>query len=505
MLYLSIQKNKIKVLYAKKPVIGQSQLGYFAKETQIDLLKEDTIPNVDILASAIKETVHGVNQTVPVKDKSVYLILPHELCTFLRIEIAPDLKPEAMSAFVESKIASTIPKTDNNISYDYYFTQSETSRNVFCYILQKSLYIKLQEIFRLLDLQINAIIPESLALFKLFEKTLRKNKTENIMYANLDKNMLTAFLYDSYGLEEKNKISHTLTAQKTAVHYLKEIGSEHEKKGKKINRLILSGPASDEIRQDTFTKDTGMWTNPFKRIAPQFYQEYLSILIPQAQQTPFPILEFDICFGAFICLIENKGFTLTRKTLTSKTSSPIPLFSPAKPKPIQPTLPTPFAPYPTKKINIPFVGKKEIALFFVFFIVTFAILMIGSNIKSPTSFLGAKPSPTLTPSPIPPTPTPTISITKDSIKIKVLNGSGTPGKASDAKTILKDKKYGEIITGNAQKFDYSVTEIAVKKEIEAIGPVIAKDIEEYAPKPKIIVLDSKETADVVITIGKDFK
>ena len=92
---------------------------------------------------------------------------------------------------------------------------------------------------------------------------------------------------------------------------LKKIGSEYEDKHQKINRLILSGTLSDSVRQDTFTKDVGIWTNPLKRILPHFYADYLKMLVP-IDNNPFPILQFDVCFGALIFSIENKGFSLLK-------------------------------------------------------------------------------------------------------------------------------------------------------------------------------------------------
>jgi hypothetical protein len=111
-----------------------------------------------------------------------------------------------------------------------------------------------------------------------------------------------------------------------------------------------------------------------------------------------------------------------------------------------------------------------------------------------------------TPTPLPsPTPTPTIAINKETIRIKVLNGSGTPGKASAVKDILKEKGYQEILTGNADNFDYEQTEISVKKEKNNLVPMIKEDLKKYTSSFKITPLSEKEVSDVIIIIGKDFK
>ena len=116
----------------------------------------------------------------------------------------------------------------------------------------------------------------------------------------------------------------------------------------------------------------------------------------------------------------------------------------------------------------------------------------------------AKPTPAPTAVPLP-TATPTPIIKKDTIKVKILNGSGTPGKAGDVKAVMKEKGYQDIVTGNADAFDFELTEIAVKKGNEYIAESIKLDLADYAKDAKITVLGDKEQADVVVTVGKDYK
>ena len=110
-------------------------------------------------------------------------------------------------------------------------------------------------------------------------------------------------------------------------------------------------------------------------------------------------------------------------------------------------------------------------------------------------------SPTITP----PTPTPTPNFKKEEVKIKILNGSGVKGKATEIKGILKDKGYSDLVTDNADNFDYKITEIQVKKDKAQLGNIIKNDLKDYVTLPKITVLDDKETADGVIIFGADFK
>jgi hypothetical protein len=149
-------------------------------------------------------------------------------------------------------------------------------------------------------------------------------------------------------------------------------------------------------------------------------------------------------------------------------------------------------------------------LFILSFVGSFLIFTLltqsplGFNMRIPSFMAKAKPTPT--PSPIPlPTATPTPAIKKDVIKVKILNGSGTPGKAGDVKTVMKEKGYQDIVTGNANTFDFALTEIAVKKGNEHVATSIKTELADYAKDAKVTTLADKETADVVVTVGKDFK
>jgi len=169
----------------------------------------------------------------------------------------------------------------------------------------------------LIDFKINSIIPDTIAYFKLFEKTLRKEKKETILYAELGPDILSGYLFDSCGLIDDKKISIKYSETDKIADILKAKIDEIAVDKKKVNRIIISGEKSDNIRQDTFTKSVGVWTNPLKRIVPTFYEEYLKMLIPKDGKA-FPILMYDVCFGAFILSEENKGFSLLKNGINLK-------------------------------------------------------------------------------------------------------------------------------------------------------------------------------------------
>lgn len=489
MIYLYIDKNQVKLLSAKKSLFGQYSVDSFEKKFQVDLLKNSTVANVDILASAIKEIL----QNAPtIKDKQVYLILPQEAFHFLRTEVPSDIAAPSIDSFVKDKLRATFPQNTGKLFYDYFFIENGPQKYISIFAIEASVAEKFQETLRLLDLDIQTFLPETLAFFKLFEKTLRIGKVENILYGKYERELFFTYLFDSFGLFEEEKHEYKLGGAKKIELLLKQKGEELEKKNKKVNRLILSGPLSESIRQDTFTKEAGMWTNPLKRIILQFYGEYVKMLMP-SDGKPLSLLELDVCLGAFIFSIENKDFSPLKKTFVTDTMSNEPLR--ARPQLKLPHLPS---------IAIP----KEVFLFAASFIVSFGLFsLVGkANIRLSLPNFQKPPEQKITPTVMPPSPTPTPAFTREELKIKVLNGSGTPGKASVVKNILKEMKYLEIVTGNADNFDYKITEIQVKKTKKEAANYILQDLKDYTSQPKILEdLDEKELPDVVIIVGQDFK
>ena len=261
---------------------------------------------------------------------------------------------------------------------------------------------------------------------------------------------------------------------------------ELEKKGIKLNRLILSGEESESIRQDTFTKNVGVWTNPLKRIMPHFYADYLKMFTTQTNKT-IPYLQFDACIGAFILATENKDFSLFKRKVKDFN-------------------------YKTYKAKGGFdFPWKIVLLFLLAFGLTigaiYGISRANFDLASAGSMLSfAKPTATPTPSPEPsPTPTPTPELNKEELRIKVLNGSGISGKASDVKNALNEAGYQEILTGNADAFDYEQTEIQVKESSMDYYDALKEDLSDYVTLGKPETLDEDDAADVIIIVGTDFK
>lgn len=457
----------------------------YEKQHQIELLSKDQIINNDLLASAVKEAITFISNP-PIKDKDICLILPQRMFKFLRTEVPRDITPNSISSFIKDKVKSELSLELDDCVYDYFIQEKDNEKSVILYAMDRAEYKRYNEAFSLINLEIQSIIPDALAYFKLFEKTLRKDKKEFIFYTVHEKNHVSTLFYDSYGpILSERILDDQIKESKPVEKQLKAIATSFEEKYGKINRQVLSGEESENIRQDTFTKNVGVWTNPLKRILPEFYGEYLKLLAsPTNKQISY--LKYDVCIGAFIFMLENRNFSLLKKKSVQLPRKPS-----RKMK---------------MNINVPF---KEIGLFAGSFILSFIVLMFVSKMKMPSFFNGSNPiakaTPTVTVVPPTQTPTPTPAIDRKTVKVKVLNGSGTRGKAAEVKDIIKSAGYEEILTGNADNFDYTKSEIQVKATNKPLGEVMKSDLKEYVIDPTISTLPDTETADIIVIFGKDFK
>ncbi|MEK7495056.1 MAG: LytR C-terminal domain-containing protein [Patescibacteria group bacterium] len=479
MIYLYLDKNTIKLLYLKKTLLGQQETLYNQKTYESDLIDKGKIINVDLLASAIKEVITSSNK--PVADNQISLILPQEFFSFFRTTVPSDIAASALNSFISDKARSILPVDNTDLASDYFVQESESEKVVTYFGINQETLLSIKQALTLIDFKLISIIPDTMSYFKLFEKTLRKEKKETILYAELGPDILSGYLFDSCGLIDDKKISIKYSEEEKIADVLKTKIGEITTDKKKVNRIIISGEKSDTIRQDTFTKSVGVWTNPLKRIVPTFYESYLKMLVPKDGKA-FPILTYDVCFGAFILSEENKSFSLLKNGAYSNKS----------------------------KISLPKIKmpKKEVLLFIGSFVISFLLFVLiskfGGNFKLP-NFIAKKNIVTITPTKAPPSPTPTPNFKKEDIKIKILNGSGVKGKATEIKEILRKKGYVEILTDNAENFDYTITEIQVKSDKKQLAEMMKSDLKDYVTSPKITVLDDKEASDLVLIFASDFK
>lgn len=485
MVYLTILQNQIKLFAITKTILNQYNISSFSKKYESDLLENNVPKNTDLLASAIRE---ALSQSTPkeTKDRDITLILPSAAFEFARYSIPKDLSESAILPFVKDKTRATFDFNVEETANDFIITQAEQENEVLFFAQKLEVFAQYEEVFKLLGLNIKTIIPDSLCFYKLFEKTLKLNKKENIIYAFYDDEHSYGYLYNSQGLINPEKIILEGDFQEALKQKVTDLLEENIK----VNRIILSGPRAENIRQDLFTKKVGAWTNPLKKIVPDFYAQYLKMFIV-SKEVDFSFMTHDGALGAFIFNIENPNFSLVKKSngmfhRVKATKAAVSKKS-----------------FFTTRDVVVFLGTLTLTIGAVI-----GLSRLGETaITIPTISL-SKPSPTITPAPISPTstPTPTPAFKKEDVRIEVYNGSGVVGKAGQVVAILKNLGYSESLNkGNADKFDYDKTLIEATSEKIGLFDMLAKDLSGYTISPTKQNLDKTSVADVVITIGQDWK
>ena len=274
---------------------------------------------------------------------------------------------------------------------------------------------------------------------------------------------------------------------------LKSLVEGYEKQGKKVHRIILSGPMSKSVRQDLFTKEVGAWTNPLERIILNFYHTYIKSISAENLED-FSILQYDSCLGAFIFTSENKTFSLMNSNSASYERAeiaPNKIFTGSSKA--------------GKSRNFE-LNKRFFLILFATILLTMGLVIAWKRSDSLIAMIPSKVTPTEVPTAEPtPSPTPTPSVNKETLKIKVLNGGGVKGKANEVKSALKAKGYGDIVTANASSFDIEKSTIEVNKGNMNIGNLIQKDLASLVENAPITESSASGSADIIFTIGRDLK
>jgi len=91
---------------------------------------------------------------------------------------------------------------------------------------------------------------------------------------------------------------------------------------------------------------------------------------------------------------------------------------------------------------------------------------------------------------------------RSSLKINVLNGNGTSGAAGEGANFLTSKGYKVISTGNAANYNYSKTEIRLKKSKSDFFALLTKDLGSRYTVIKGTNLAESSTFDAQVIIGE---
>lgn len=163
--------------------------------------------------------------------------------------------------------------------------------------------------------------------------------------------------------------------------------------------------------------------------------------------------------------------------------------------------PSPINPAPVYSTSPISVKKKPpflvIAIVVIIILLIIGMIMSRKNKNVPTAI-------TETPT-VEPSATPAPQVDKQTVKIQVLNGTGTPGQASTVVAELKTAGFSadNIKTDNATSYDHTVTTIAVKTGFSGIEDDIKTALSSTFDTINIdpTELGSDSAYDIVITTG----
>jgi hypothetical protein len=103
------------------------------------------------------------------------------------------------------------------------------------------------------------------------------------------------------------------------------------------------------------------------------------------------------------------------------------------------------------------------------------------------------------------TPEPSPSATPDltAFTVDIENGSGIAGEAGKAKTLLEEAGFKVGTAGNADRYDYTKTEISAKEEVSQDFLVeLANILKENYEVDEPGILSASSSSDIIVIVGK---
>ncbi len=157
--------------------------------------------------------------------------------------------------------------------------------------------------------------------------------------------------------------------------------------------------------------------------------------------------------------------------------------------------------------EITVVGKRGLSLGVWVGAMLGVALAIGVSlvflVRGPSTLPFLSVTPTPTPPAVTPTPGPETVVRSD-IRVRVINGGGTPGAGSKMKTFLEGKGYTVASVANADAYTYTQTEISVKSDKAAYKSLLTDDLKaDYSLGTASAVITESAPYDAEVIVGKE--
>jgi len=405
---------------------------------------------------------------------------------------------EALTSTILDKAREVIPTPLDELLYDFSVLGTTAESHIILFAATPK--DTLQTYFQALEKKQSVasfIIPDTIAIFEVLKPEIHGD--DLILYLEEGEQTSKIAFYDRFGpfltIAEPITKAHVEKEMENALKVVKE------RYGKNVTKVILAGEKS--IHQDAFS---------FKKIIDVEIVKIENILSHITQGVEFPSSHEHSSFlpliGLALASTNNPLINLARKDGDARTLYvPSHLTSNDEYEGKKTFEPSNEKDSSDLSFDKPKFSKKVIMVVGVVIILAALIAFLikirphGSRNAAQT----AKTSPSLSPSQAQkttPTVTPTPTVAKDKITIKVLNGSGTKGEASDVEQTLKDDGFTKVTTGNADDFNHKGLEIDTNSTGDAYLSEVKKALSDTYSDIKTDKLSSDSDEDIQIIIGK---
>lgn len=454
MVLVSILDSTITLFGVIKPLVGSPKVHRATVTIPAD---QSHTFDVDVWAMYLKKALSDA-QLTSLKGQEVGLIVAQRYLDFHRIDIPTDVTEAALGGYVKNYIREHFPHGDDLTAFEVAANRGARKVNVF--ILPTTTYQSITTLISLFDGEIKHVYPEAPLLFASFSHTLNRTKPEPVLFMEYAKEQSTGYYFDADGYYSNEILRFP---SKDLVSQLQTIAhSDH-----KPSRIIMGGSLSQEMRQDSFTKEVGIWTNPLHRVIGQAsFSSLASQLAIPPQELMFYIRE----------LIAYQG------------------------SPVQ------FNQTPTYRKPFPYAKYLRILLVVLSTALLTILVVWGfSHIKIPSLSVGMPKIPAITkatPTPTPPprpTPTPTPAFTRSDYTVSILNGEGTPGLANTYKARIEKLEYSVSSVGNAPQ--YGEKQTTIRTGNRELYETLKKDLAPYIKNPVYEKTTATDSAQIIL--GED--
>lgn len=150
-------------------------------------------------------------------------------------------------------------------------------------------------------------------------------------------------------------------------------------------------------------------------------------------------------------------------------------------------------------------GKKLLIVIIILILILCGGYFIGKKLRVASrvrNVIQPTPSATSTPSPTP-SPVSQPVLNRSDWSLEILNGSGVTGAARKVADKIQALGYPVTKTGNADKDNYSVTQILVKSDLQSQVELVVADLRDIIKIASVAGELKEGTASARIIIGKD--